>query len=285
MDPVFSDSDAAVVRPLAFQISDGRGYTYVPDGTTFSVQPGTSAAHPIVELSADAWTAFAWELKTCFALLYADQLTVRQRQLRPDGAAGSRRFGWPSAIRRYSTSTIRSPSWMDRQRDGSVPKTFTLEDPPTEIRRASSQQVGLRASPCCPWTPREIEALRSDVNDALRHERDPMTGKSWWTTVDGREVCNRVNYLNEGSARIAGLGRRPSIPRHRRPGRSRAPRRAGPPRREQRRHQGARDPKAAWPTCLGTAIAAWAAIPVKCPMLNVGIQLDAATPKPAANSR
>ncbi len=75
---VFSDSDAAVVRPLAFQLSDGRAYTYVPDGTTFSVQPGTADAHTIVELAPDAWTAFAWELKTCFALLYADQLTVRQ---------------------------------------------------------------------------------------------------------------------------------------------------------------------------------------------------------------
>src|SRR5271168_850731 len=75
---VFSDSDAEVVRPLAFELTDGRAYTYVPDGKTFSVRPGTASAHTIVELSPDAWSAFAWELKTCFALLYADQLTVRQ---------------------------------------------------------------------------------------------------------------------------------------------------------------------------------------------------------------
>lgn len=62
---VFSDSDATVVRPLAFQLSDGRAYTYVPDGRTFAVQSGTSAAQTIVELSPDNWSAFAWELKTC----------------------------------------------------------------------------------------------------------------------------------------------------------------------------------------------------------------------------
>ena len=73
---IFSDSDADAVRPLGFQLPDGRAYTYVPDGRSFSVQPGTDDAHTVVELSSEAWCAFAWELKTCFALLYAEQLTV-----------------------------------------------------------------------------------------------------------------------------------------------------------------------------------------------------------------
>ena len=75
---IFSDTDARVVRPLGFQLSDGRAYTYVPEGRTFSVQPGAHTAQTLVELSLDAWCAFAWELKTCFALLYADQLSVRR---------------------------------------------------------------------------------------------------------------------------------------------------------------------------------------------------------------
>ncbi len=41
---IFSASDAAVVRPLGFKLSDGRAYTYVPEGTSFSVQAGTDAA-------------------------------------------------------------------------------------------------------------------------------------------------------------------------------------------------------------------------------------------------
>ena len=63
---VFSDADAAVVRPLGFQLSEGRAYTYVPEGTTFAAEPGIDDAHTVVELSADAWCAFAWELKTFF---------------------------------------------------------------------------------------------------------------------------------------------------------------------------------------------------------------------------
>lgn len=62
---IFSDTDAVVVRPLGVQLSDGRAYTYVPEGKTFSVQSGTGAAQTLVELSPDAWYAFAWELKTC----------------------------------------------------------------------------------------------------------------------------------------------------------------------------------------------------------------------------
>src|SRR5580692_10913058 len=73
---IFSEADALVVRPLGIQLSDGRAYTYVPEGSTFFVQPGADAATAVVELSLDAWCAFTWELKTCFALLYADQLTV-----------------------------------------------------------------------------------------------------------------------------------------------------------------------------------------------------------------
>ena len=75
--PIFSDADAAVLRPLGVRLTDGRAYTYVPKDKTFSVRPSVDGARTIVELSADAWCEFVWELKTCFALLYADQLTVR----------------------------------------------------------------------------------------------------------------------------------------------------------------------------------------------------------------
>ena len=60
---VFSAADAEVVRPLGFQVSDGRVYTYVPEGKTFSVQPGTGDAETVVELSPGAWSDFVWELK------------------------------------------------------------------------------------------------------------------------------------------------------------------------------------------------------------------------------
>ncbi len=52
---IFPDADAAVLRPLCFRLSDGRAYTYVPDGGTFSVRPGLIGARTVVELAADAW--------------------------------------------------------------------------------------------------------------------------------------------------------------------------------------------------------------------------------------
>ena len=46
--------------------------------------------------------------------------------------------------------------------------------------------------------------MRAEVDKAVASAR-PDDRHSWWTTVDGKEVCNRVNYLNEQSAVIAGL--------------------------------------------------------------------------------
>src|ERR1035441_49855 len=68
---VFSDADAEVVRPLAFQLDDGRAYTYLPSNHTFSIEEGSDRAHTVVELPYDEWCAFAWELRSCFAMLYA----------------------------------------------------------------------------------------------------------------------------------------------------------------------------------------------------------------------
>lgn len=77
-EDVFSEADARVLRPLAFELPGGRAYTYVPDVRTFSVRPGIDGARTVIELAEDAWSEFVWELKTCFALLYAEALTVRE---------------------------------------------------------------------------------------------------------------------------------------------------------------------------------------------------------------
>jgi Phytanoyl-CoA dioxygenase (PhyH) len=269
---VFSDTDAAVVRPLGFQLPDGRAYTYVPEGETFTVEPGTDAAHTVVELSPEAWCAFAWELKTCFALLYADQLTVRR------GSFGQMAHWEPPLRVAFSEQALFDLDHPARIEDGGgnevdLTQSFTLDDPVTDIR-GFLHQVGfvhLRAV----LDAAEIDALKSDVVGALLRAR-PDDRKSWWTTVDGREVCNRVNYLNDGSPRIAALGADPRFVTIAALG--------GDELRDAHDRLDGNGVVIKVPgSSGGLADLPWhrdcgmGGHPVKCPMLNVGIQLDAAT--------
>ena len=269
---VFSDGDAEVVRPLGFQLTDGRAYTYVPEGTTFSVQPGTAAAHTVVELSSDAWCAFAWELKTCFALLYADQLTILQ---------GS--FGqvarWEPPLRVALSDQVLfdldhpAPIADEDGHQVDLTKSFRLDDPFGEIGDFLHRVgfVHLRGV----LDASEISALASDVAVAVERAR-PDDRKSWWTTVDGREVCNRVNYLNEGSERVAALGADPRFLAIAALG--------GPELRDAHDRLDGNGVVIKVPgSSGGLADLPWhrdcgmGGHPVKCPMLNVGIQLNAAT--------
>ncbi|HEX4127717.1 MAG TPA: phytanoyl-CoA dioxygenase family protein [Acidimicrobiales bacterium] len=269
---VFSASDAEVVRPLAFQLSDGRAYTYVPEGSSFSVRPGTDTAHTVVELSLDAWVAFAWELKTCFALLYAEQLNVLQGN-----------FGqvarWEPPLRvAFSAQVLFDlqhpvPMEDDQGRALDPTRSFTLDDPAAGVRDFLHRVgfVHLRGV----LDAAEVGALTADVEAAVDRAR-PDDRKSWWTTVDGREVCNRVNYLNEGSARIAALGADPRFLDIAALG-------GDDLRDAQDRLDGNGVVIKVPGSAGGLADLPWhrdcgmGGHPVKCPMLNVGIQLDAAT--------
>ena len=265
---IFSERDADVVRPLGLQLSDGRAYTYLPAGRTFRVEPGPAAAHTLIELSPDAWCAFVWELKTCFALLYDDQLEVRQ------GSFGQL-ARWEPALRvAFSDQMlfdIDHPGPIGDEMD--LSQTFSLGDPPATIRQFLHQAgfVHLRAV----LHPDEIRDIAADIDTAVARAR-PDDRRSWWTTVGGRDVCNRVNYLNDGSARIADLGADPRFlaiaalgqadlrdARDRLDGNSvviKVPGSEG----------GLAD--LPWHRDCGMG-----GHPVKCPMLNVGIQIDAAT--------
>ena len=140
-----------------------RAYTYVPEGSTFSVQPGTAAATTVVELSLDAWCAFTWELKTCFALLYADQLTVRR------GSFGQMARWEPALRAAFSDQAVfdldhPAPLEDDGGRDLDLTRSFTLDDPVDEIRDFLHQSR-LCASP---WCPRRRRGRRPD---GRRHGR------------------------------------------------------------------------------------------------------------------
>lgn len=270
--PLFSDSDAAVLRPLAFRLSDGRAYTYVPEGETFSVRPGHDGARTVVALSEEAWCEFVWELKTCFALLYADQLTLEQ------GSFGQLARWEPplrGALSGQALFDLDHPAPIEDDAGHAVDltQTFTLDDP-VAATRAFLHQVGfvhLRGV----LDRAEVDALGADVDEAVGRAR-PDDRTSWWTTVDGREVCNRVNYLNEGSPRIAALGADARFVAIAALG--------GPDLRDAHDRLDGNGVVIKVPGSRGgLADLPWhrdcgmGGHPVKCPMLNVGIQLDPAT--------
>ena len=129
----------------------------------------------------------------------------------------------------------------------------------------------------------EVEALRADVGEAVDAAR-PDDRRSWWTTVDGREVCNRVNYLNDRSERIAGLGSDPRF--------TRIAALAGSDLHDAQDRLDGNSAVIKVPGATeGLVDLPWhrdcgmGGHPVKCPMLNVGIQLDPASADRRASCR
>jgi len=274
---VFSDADVEVIRPLAVELDDGRAYTYIPCGTTFTVEQGAERADTTVRLGLDGWSAFARELRSSFALLYAEELEVTR------GSFGQMARWEPSlrvAFDGQELYDLDDPATvLDAAGDPlDSSRSFTLDDPRPEIadflRRAGF--VHLRGV----VDAHEVAVLNADVDRALGRAR-PDDRRSWWTTIDGREVCNRINYLNDQSEFIAGLGtddRFLSIAAL-----------GGTDLRDAQDRLDGNGVVIKVPGATeGLVDLPWhrdcgmGGHPVKCPMLNVGIQLDPAT---AANGQ
>lgn len=269
---IFTASDRRAVRPLAFRLDDGRAYTYLPTDDDMSVVPGDDDAHTVVCLSVENWTAFVWELRTCFALFYADGLTF------PRGKFGQLARWEPSLRVAFDGQAVYDlddplPVVDDDGRPLDLHRTFTLDDSDSDmldfIRRAGF--LHLRSV----IEPAELELLSADVTTAIERAR-PDDKRSWWTMVDGVDTCNRVNYINDQSALVAGLG---DDERFRRIGALGGPDLRDAPDRLDGNGVVVKVPGAT----SGLADLPWhrdcgmGGHPVKCPMLNIGIQLDAAT--------
>ena len=231
----------------------------------------------MAEVPYDEWCSFVWELKTCFALLYSDQLAITR------GSFGQLARWEPLLRIALDGQELYDIDHPEPVRDGAgrdldCTRTFTLDDGDDEIadflRRAGF--VHLRGV----MEPDEIEAIRADVAVGIAAAR-PDDRRSWWTTVNGRDVCNRVNYLNEQSALIAGLGADRRFLRIAALG--------GADLRDALDRLDGNGVVIKVPgSSGGLADLPWhrdcgmGGHPVKCPMLNVGLQLDPAT---AANGQ
>lgn len=184
--------DVADAPPIALRVG-ASAYTYVPVAGSVEVRVGDADAQAVVELDPAAFSDYAHELQTCFGLVYG----AGARLLR---GTHDDWFRWEPAIRAlYHGRALYDPAWADGL---DLHRSFTLDDPDAEIGGflAAAGFAHVRGV----FRPDEVAALVEEVerNEALATRDD---GRSWWTTVDGRDRCCRLIYLNERSAPVAAL--------------------------------------------------------------------------------
>jgi Phytanoyl-CoA dioxygenase (PhyH) len=271
---LFTEADRTVLRSLAFELDDGRAYTYVPNGDHFVVVPGAADAHTVARLSLDEWQSFAWELRSCFASLYAEALSIVR------GSFGQL-VRWEPPLRvAFDGQEIYDVDDPPQVVDDAghlldCSRTFSLRDDDREMAEflRTAGYVHLRSV----MTEAETEAVRTVVSVAVA-DATPDDRHSWWTKVDGQDKCCRVNYLNDRSSLVAGLGADGRFTRIAALG--------GPELRDASDRLDGNNAVIKVPGASeGLADLPWhrdcgmGGHPVKCPMLNVGIQLDPATPE------
>ena len=188
--------DLAGVGTLGFRTPDGAAYTYVPGPDTVEIWSTDAAADTLVELSRDAFSDFANELRSCFGLLYAGMAEVSRGD-----------FGWferwePALRALYHGRPILDLAHAARPAD--LDRSFTLDDDADAMREFLDRNGFLHVRSVLGAD--EVRVLGDEV-ERLRAVATADDGASWWATqADGSEVCCRLIYLARSSDQIGGLG-------------------------------------------------------------------------------
>lgn len=194
-------TDLDGVAPLALQLPDGRAYTYIPHPATVDIVAGADRAAAVATLDEAAFSDYANELRSCFGLLYADQVHFER-------GGFDDLVRWEPAIRAlyhgrpvYDAAAVALPDDLDT--------SYTIDDPAWPEFFARAGFVHLRHV----FPAQEIAALVGEV-ERLEAVARPGDGRSWWATRgDGTEVCCRVTYTTLASEPIAALGDDPRVRR------------------------------------------------------------------------
>jgi Phytanoyl-CoA dioxygenase (PhyH) len=188
--------DLTGVGTLGFRTPDGAAYTYVPGPDTVEIWSTDAAADTLVELSREAFSDFANELRSCFGLLYAGMAEVTRGD-----------FGWferwePALRALYDGRPILDLAGAERPAD--LERSFTFDDDSDAMREFLDRNGFLHVRGV--FDPDEVRALGDEV-ERVRADATADDGASWWATQgDGSEVCCRLIYLARSSDRIGGLG-------------------------------------------------------------------------------
>jgi hypothetical protein len=191
--------DLAGVEPLGFCTPSGAGFSYRPSEAGIDLLEGTEHAATIVELRESDFSDFVNEVHTASGLAHGHKLHF----IRGDLAALQRwepalralyqgRPIWTSAEARHLVDAEGNPLDLSR--------TFELSDSDA-LMRAFLETAGflhVRAA----FSSEEVAALGAEV-DRVRDALEPGTGDCWWSlTEGGDQVVTRINYLDRWSEAI-----------------------------------------------------------------------------------
>lgn len=197
---VLAAADVDGAAPIGFVLPDGRGYSYVASNGTIEILAGTDRARTVVELSEQAFSDLAQQIRSAPGLLFEDELTFRSGEF-------DRLVRWEPALRAmYAGRPIYDAAAVDltdRRGDPlALERSFTLDDPHDEIAHFFSRAgfVVLRDV----FEPPEISELNVEI-DRLAALARPGDGRSWWAMRGDEEVLCRLVYVGDGSSRIRDL--------------------------------------------------------------------------------
>jgi hypothetical protein len=186
--------DVRGIPPIAFRLPDGRAHRFVPGADTIRIEPGDDAP-TVAELDEAAWHDFAGEVVTAAGLFYGGRVRF------PRGAYAALERWEPALRALFSDRPIFDPSATEI---GVDPRRSFGLDAPDEMLRAQLWTTGFLHVRGV-FATDEIARLVEVVEVRQRAAR-PGDGTSWWAKrSDGAQVLCRLIYLGLVEPRVAAL--------------------------------------------------------------------------------
>lgn len=180
---------------VGFQLDDGRNvvFGHQPDRVVVEVDGDIEGTNCVVALDEAAWFAYASQECEVFALTMVGRASFAKGDMAGFGA-------WMAVLKQLYFD---HPVYEPPSEPFATPPTFTLADDDSNLRQALDHYGFVLVKSV--FDEAEVAEMRSDV-DAATAAATPDDGRSWWATLDdGSEVCCRVNYLSDRSAKIDSL--------------------------------------------------------------------------------
>ena len=269
--------DVAGAAPIALQTPDGNAYSYVCEAGRVRIVPGVvDSATVVIEIPADSWTDYYYELRSRFGLLYSQVV----RFIRGNFALWD---AWEPALRcLYSGTPIYNPKTLDlRDLDGSpldIRKSFNRDDDPELIshflRTAGYAHVrGVFSKDEIARLSDEVDRLRDEATEGNRFSRWASDGRGEKKVWDLQYMALQSPMMRDLDHHpmvkyLTGLAKENVVPSIDRDNGTHA---------IIREFTGVNDVGSNymldWHRDCGIG-----GCPITCPRIHVGIQLDAATP-------